>query len=109
MYPHERSLIEQTLGKPFVIVGVNSDDNLDSIREIAKNKNLTWRSFWDGDDGLIAKDWCITGLPTTYLIDTRGVIRYKQIMGERLDRAIEELMEEAGEPLKLKEHQTDGE
>jgi hypothetical protein len=101
MYPHERSLIEQTAGKPFAIIGVNSDEDLDSIRQIAKSKNLTWRSFWDGDEGPIAKDWCITAWPTTYLIDSHGVIRHKHIMGDRLDRAIESLMEEAGHPIKL--------
>ena len=101
MYPHERSLIEQMAGKPFTIIGVNSDEDLASIRQIAKTKNLPWRSFWDGSDGPIAETWCITAWPTTFLIDVDGILRYRNLYGERLDRAIEELMKEAGESVNL--------
>jgi len=76
MYPHERSLIESTAGKPFTIVGVNSDPDLLSIREIAAKKNLNWRSCWDGPNGTegpIATRWCITAWPTNYLIDAKGL------------------------------------
>ncbi len=103
MYPHERSLLELTAGKSFTIIGVNSDKDLDSIREIAKTKDLTWRSFWDGSDGPIAAEWSITGWPTNYLIDAKGVIRYKNIYNDRLDLAIETLMKEHGEPVDLTE------
>ena len=101
MYPHERSLIEQTAGKPFTIIGINSDAELDSIRAIVKTKNLTWRSFWDGSDGPIAEKWCITAWPRTYLIDSKGIIRYKQVYRNRLDRAIEELLNEDGHSIVL--------
>ncbi len=106
MYPHERSLIQQTAGKPFTIIGVNTDEDRESIREIAKSKNLTWRSFWDGTNGPISKKWCITAYPRTYLIDTKGKIRYKQVYRDRLDRAIEVLMKEAGHQVVLKHAET---
>ena len=96
--------MKQTSDKPFAIVGVNSDADSDLIREIAKTKNLTWQSFGDGHEGLIAQDWCITAWPKTYLLDADGVIRYKQIYGEELDRAIEKLLEEVGHTVQLVEH-----
>jgi len=98
MYPHERSLVQQYAGQPFSIIGVNSDKDRDAIRQIVKDKNLPWRSFWNGPEGTqgpISKRWNVEGWPTTYLIDARGVIRYRNVRGEALDRAIAELVAEA--------------
>lgn len=104
MYPHERSLARRMADKPFAIIGVNSDRDLDGIRSTVKEKSITWRSFWNGKEGTrgpISKAWKVTGWPTTYLIDKDGVIRYKGLRGNALDAAIEELMAEMGEKVEL--------
>jgi hypothetical protein len=36
----------------------------------------------------------VTGWPTVYVLDGKGVIRAKRVRGESLDRAIEEVMAE---------------
>ena len=36
MYPHERSLVKQLADKPFALIGVNSDSDLEKIRETVK-------------------------------------------------------------------------
>jgi hypothetical protein len=90
--------------KPFAIIGVNSDRDLEGIRSTVKEKSITWRSFWNGKEGTrgpISKAWKVTGWPTTYLIDKDGVIRYKGLRGKALDTAIEELMAEMGEEVEL--------
>jgi hypothetical protein len=77
--PHERSLVKRLEKKPFVIVGVNSDKNRDAVRKLCADKGITWRSFWDGGStsGPIGTRWNVRGWPTLYLIDGKGVIRYK--------------------------------
>ena len=57
MYPHERSLVKSLAGKPFVILGVNSDTDRDAIKETVKKEEITWRSFWNGGstDGPISE------------------------------------------------------
>jgi hypothetical protein len=76
MYPHERSLVEKFKDRPFVILGVNSDDDREQLKEVLIKEKLTWRSFWDGGstDGPIARRWNVTGWPTLYLIDHTGTI-----------------------------------
>ena len=104
MYPHERSLVRKLANKPFAIIGVNSDRDLEKARATAVKKSISWRSFWNGEEGTrgpISKKWRIAGWPTTYLIDKDGVIRHKNLRGEALDKAIEELMAEMGEEVKL--------
>ena len=108
MYPHERSLVKQLSDKPFAIIGVNSDRDRDAIKEIVKEKNLTWRSFWNdaGADGKISDAWRIQGWPTIFVIDDKGVIRYKNVRGNKLDDAIVKLLGEMGHEIELEEHES---
>ena len=99
MYPHERSLVKQLADKPFALIGVNSDGDLDKLRETVKEKNITWRSFWNGPNGTggpISTKWGVSGWPTIYVLDAKGVIRYKNVRGDAMDRALETLLAEAG-------------
>ena len=107
MYPHERSLVSQLAGKPFVILGVNSDRSQQQLKEIKEKENITWRSWWDGGStsGPIATRWNVQGWPTLYLLDGNGVIRFKNERGDRLDRAIEELLAEMGEDVTLEHNE----
>jgi hypothetical protein len=102
MYPHERSLVKRFAGQRFALLGVNSDGDKDKLKARLEEENITWRSFWngvEGTDGPIAKRWNVHEWPTTYLIDTKGKIRFKyRSEGEEtLDKWIESLLIEAGE------------
>jgi len=93
MYPHERSLVKRLNGEPFVLIGVNSDDDREKIEQICKDKDISWRSFWDGGtDGPIATAWNVYGWPTTYVLDAKGMIRFKGVRGKALDAAVDELI-----------------
>ena len=54
--------------------------------------------------------WCVESWPTSYLIDSEGVIRYKNLRGKPLDQAIEKLMAELDEEVKLVgiDHESEG-
>ena len=98
MYPHERSLVKRLEGKPFALLGVNSDPK-DRLRQAMKKENITWRSWWDGGNtgGPIAKAWNVSGWPTIYVLDAKGVIRYKNIREKEMDKAVDKLLEELEE------------
>ncbi len=93
MYPHERSLVSAMNGRPFALIGVNSDKK-DRAKEAMERENITWRSFWDGGStgGPIAKQYQVRGWPTILVVDHRGVIRYKNVRGKDMDKAVEELL-----------------
>jgi hypothetical protein len=57
---------------------------------------MTWRSFFDGQEGPISKRYNVKVMPTIYVLDAKGVIRYKGVKGEVLDRAVDELLKEMG-------------
>ena len=95
MYPHERSLVKRLEGKPFTILGVNSDPK-DRLRQVLKRENITWRSWWDGGDtsGPISTKWNVQGWPTIYVVDHKGVIRYRDVREKQMDDAVEVLLKE---------------
>jgi FimV-like protein len=96
MYPHERSLVKNLADKPFVLLGVNSDENKAELKLAMEKEKITWRSWYDGStSGPIARDWGVRGWPTIYVIDHKGVIRAKDVRGTALDQAILVLLKEA--------------
>ena len=97
MYPHERSLVKKLADKPFALIGVNSDKDLDKLRPRLKEENITWRSFWNGPEGTsgpIAKDWDVMGWPTIYILDERGIIRERNKRNEAMEEVVMALLEE---------------
>jgi peroxiredoxin len=101
MYPHERSLVKRLENKPFTILGVNSDKDRDELKKVMEKEQITWRSFWNGEQGTggpISKEWNVRGWPTLYVIDHKGVIRHKYLgsPGDKvMDKVIDELVKEA--------------
>jgi Thioredoxin-like len=77
--PHERSLVKRLEGKPFALLGINSDKDRQELQKVIAKESITWRSWWDGGStqGPIATKWNVRGWPTLYLLDGKGVIRYK--------------------------------
>src|SRR3954465_1514732 len=96
MYPHERSLVRRLQGMPFVLLGINSDKNLDELHAAMVKEQITWRSWWDGGGtgGPIATLFGVRSWPTIYVLDHKGVIRFKNVRGEALDKAVTILLEE---------------
>ena len=100
MYPHERSLVKRLENEPFALIGVNSDGDLDKLRPRLEEVNITWRSFWNGEKGTrgpISERWGVKGWPTIYVLDHEGRIRFKNVRGEGMDKAVEQLLAEMEE------------
>ncbi len=96
MYPHERSLVKRFEGKPFVLLGVNSDEERAAAQQVATGEGMTWRSWWDGPGGPIVTRWGVTCWPTFFVLDARGVVRYRLDNVHEVERAVESLLRELG-------------
>lgn len=95
--PHERKLVERMKDKPFAMVGVNGDDDRAKAKDTTKKHGMTWQSFWNGKkgaDGPITRAWNVRAWPTVYVLDAHGVIRFKGVHGEQLDKAVDQLVGE---------------
>jgi thiol-disulfide isomerase/thioredoxin len=100
LVPHERDLVARTKDKPFVLIGVNGDNDLAAARKAAADKQMTWRSFKNQQaaDKFISGDWGVAGWPTLYLIDQEGIIRKRWVGApppEMLDPEVDRLVHKA--------------
>lgn len=96
MYPHERSLVKRLEGKPFALLGINSDSDREELKKTLVDEQLTWRSWWDQGSitGPIQTKWQVTVRPTIFVLDARGVIRFKDVIGQELDDTVDTLLAE---------------
>ncbi len=98
MYPFERSLVKELADEAFALVGVNSDADKDALRPRLDQEQITWRSFWNGPKGTsgpLSRTWNVNSWPTIYLIDHKGVIRYKNPRESDITELVRGLLEEA--------------
>ena len=69
---------ELAAGKHFVILGVNSVDDLQTAQQFAQQSGLTYTLVMDQNQQ-VATLYNLTATPTSYFIDTLGIIRFVQV------------------------------
>jgi thioredoxin family protein len=95
MIPHEKALVERLKDKPFALVGINSDLHDEAFRKRLKDLGITWRSAMEGStNGPIATRWNVKGWPTIYVLDAKGVVRYRDVRDKAMDEAVDALLKE---------------
>ncbi len=94
MIPHERNMVKKLKDKPFALISVSADETKDTIKEFLDNESMPWTHWWNGPSGGILKDWNVQFFPTIYVLDAKGVIRYKHVRGDELEKAVEKLLAE---------------
>jgi hypothetical protein len=97
MVPHERSLVERLQGKPFALLGVNTEATREDLKEAQERQKITWRSFWDERRRITSK-FNVQGFPTLFLLNHEGIIRQVYIgrpNDKDLERDIEQVIAEA--------------
>ena len=86
--------------KSFALIGVHvGGASAKQLRKVMDKEKITWRTFVDDGNagaGPIATKWSLAATPTFYVIDHKGVIRYKwagapgeKVMSAALDKLIQ--------------------
>ena len=70
--------------RPFALIGVNINcHDPKTLKRVMDKEQLNFRSFTDtaaGEGlGVIGSAWNLFGTPTVFVLDHKGVIRYRQI------------------------------
>jgi thiol-disulfide isomerase/thioredoxin len=95
MIPHEREMVEKFKDKPFALISVSADDEKKALEEFLTKEKMPWTHWWDnGGDSALLKQWNVRFFPTVYVIDQKGVIRYKHVRGKALEEAVAKLLAE---------------
>ena len=98
-YPYQRFMLEHFKDDNVVLLGVNSDEDLEVVRTAKKEKGLAYRVWWDGHTedptgGPIATAWQVHAWPDIYVLDEEGVIRYASVNKAEVVAAVDELVQD---------------
>ena len=95
MLPDEKRLVARLKDKPFALIGINSDGERCALLKIMHKQGITWRNIVDGHlNGPVASRWNVHQWPTLYLLDSKGVIRYIDVRGKEMEKAVMLLLKE---------------
>ncbi len=73
--PHLRTLVERYKDDPFVMIGIDFNDQKAASRQGIKDFEITWPVIFDGQNAL-QKMFKVSGAPTYFIIDGEGKIRF---------------------------------
>jgi peroxiredoxin len=79
----------------FEIIGISLDDDRQTLKNLIEQYDIPWPQLFDGQgwNSPIARQYRLSSLPRTFLIDDNGAIRYVDVRGNHLANAIAQLME----------------
>ncbi len=86
--------VQRMEGQPVAFIGVSCDEDLKRAREGFAKYDITWPNIWDKRDGPIARAWNVQSWPNVWVIDGRGIIRFRGVRGPELVKAVEALLAE---------------
>lgn len=94
----QSQLAQRLQGKPFAVVGVNGDTSKAYYERCRKLQEVSWRSFFDGENGQtgrIATRWNVRTWPTFYVIDHEGLIQFHGLDERAVEKVLPPLLEAA--------------
>jgi len=82
--------------KGLEILGISLDQDKDEMAAALKKQNMTWSQYFDGNgwDGKIARAYGISQLPSSFLIDKKGMLREVGLHGDEIEGEVEKLLAE---------------
>ena len=76
--PYLQQIYDEWTGKGLVLLAIDIGETPDTVKEFMQEYDLSMPVLLDTSQG-VAQRYNITGIPTTFLIDTDGIIRAKVI------------------------------
>ena len=95
LQPQQLELLKKYSGRPFSIVALSGDDDVETVKQHLATHSLPWTHWFNGPEGGVLDDWNVQAFPMVYVIDAAGVIRHRNIHGDELNKAVEALVKEA--------------
>jgi len=100
MIPHEREMVKKFKGKPFALISVSADAKKETVTSFLEKNEMPWTHWWDGQRGSIGTELNVRYYPTIYVLDTKGVIRFKDVRDKAMEKAVETLLKEVEDKTK---------
>ena len=71
---------------------ISVDEKRETLSEFLNKEPMPWTHWFNGPIGPIIRDLNVQSYPTIYVLDAKGVIRYKDVREKLLDQAVDALL-----------------
>jgi thiol-disulfide isomerase/thioredoxin len=96
--PHIQKIAKKFEGQPFVVLSVSLDTDDQKWREFVGNNGMTWLQTRDGRfTGPIATLFSVNAIPSTFTIDTDGVLEDQHVGDGDIESKLKKLIARAAE------------
>lgn len=94
--PKVKEIYARYHGKGFDIIGVSLDNDRAALDRYLDEQDIAWRQVFDGKgwQAELGRVYAVSSIPATFLMDRQGRIRYKNLRGDDLEKAVIKLIEE---------------
>ena len=87
-FPELTSIYQTYKAKGFEIIGINTDKTSDEWKASVSKFKTSWEGLWDKENASSSK-LSITSFPTNLLVDSKGMIIYRNIELDELKKFLE--------------------
>jgi len=94
--PHLKSLYKEFKGQNFEIIGVSLDSKKEKLVKYLLKEELPWNVAYSGSgwEDKMAVRFGVNSIPSDWLVDKNGVLRYFGVKGDQLRAAVSQLLKE---------------
>lgn len=94
--PNVKKAYNEYHEKGFEIIGISLDDKESKFKGYVDDLKIEWPQIFDGKawNSEVGRMYAVSSIPATYLLDRKGIIRYKNVRGGALLNAVKELIAE---------------
>ena len=87
-----KELYNQYKKEDLAIIGIAREKNVNAFKKFIEEENLNWYQIMDSTETIISK-YKVHSYPTTYIIDSKRKILFRNLRGEELSAKIKELID----------------
>ena len=96
--PHVAEISRTYKDQNVLAISIDLKEDDDTVKKFAQNNQMNWIVVIDRDGG-VAKKYEVTAIPTVFLVDQNGVLRYARVgffkeMKDELSKKISDLLKE---------------
>ena len=94
--PHIKEIHDQFKGQKFVSISIDYRESKSKVKSFAEQYHMDWIVVID-PDGKVFEQYQVTGIPTFFILDKNGVIRFVQVgftkgVADKIRQKVQELL-----------------
>lgn len=91
--PHMKSVYDKFRDSPkFAMISLSSDNDVETAKKCIEENELKWHQGFIGRSSKVQSDYCVSGIPSVFLIRPDGKVVAKNLRDQAIVAALKEVL-----------------